>query len=62
MKFNKGDKVYIIEGPNPDLFCPNPSRIGEEATIEGPAGIPNFYHLEEFPGLWPASFLLKEEQ
>ena len=60
MKFNKGDKVYVIEGPD-IRFCPNPDRIGEEATIQAPSAIPNFYHLEEFPGLWPASFLLKEE-
>lgn len=60
MAFNKGDKVYIIEPSNIN-FCPNPDRIGEEATIEGPSPIPNFYFLEEFPGLWPAGSLLKEE-
>lgn len=59
MKFNKGDKVYIIEGPNM-MFCPNPDRIGELVTIEGESPIPHFYHLEEFPGIWPASFLCKE--
>ena len=56
-KFNPGDKVYIVEGPDLN-YCPNPSRIGEEATIEGQSPIPNFYFLEEFPGLWPAAFLL----
>lgn len=60
MTFNKGDKVYIIEGSRPD-FCPNPDRIGEMATVEGPSQLPNFYFLEEFPGLWPAAFLLKVE-
>lgn len=47
MKFNKGDKVYIIDNPNP-LFCPNPDRVGELATIDEESQVPNFYHLEEF--------------
>lgn len=55
--FNKGDRVYIIEGPN-DTFCPNTDYIGETATIDSPSPIPHFYFLEEFPGLWPAAFLL----
>ena len=61
MKFNKGDKVYIIENQNP-AFCPNPYRIGELATIDEESPIPNFYFLEEFPGLWPAGSLLKTEE
>lgn len=59
-KFNKGDKAYIIEGPNL-MFCPNPDRIGELVTIDCESGCPNFYLLEEFPGLWPAAFLVKAE-
>ena len=55
--FNKGDRVYIIQGPN-NMFCPNPDRIGETVTIDEPSQVPNFYFLEEFPGLWPAAFLL----
>lgn len=61
MKFNKGDKVYIIDNPNP-RFCPNPDRVGELVTIDEESQVPNFYYLEEFPGLWPAGSLLKVEE
>lgn len=62
LKFNKGDKVYIIEGPNPEMFCPNQDLVGELVTIDEESGCPNFYWLEEFPGIWPAGCLLKAEE
>ena len=55
-KFKPGDKAWVIEGPVMS-FCPNPDRIGESVTIEGESQVPNFYHLVEFPGLWPVAFL-----
>jgi hypothetical protein len=59
-KFNRGEKAYIIENSNP-AFCPNPDRIGELVTIDEESKMPNFYYLEEFPGLWPAGCLVKAE-
>lgn len=60
-QFKKNMRVYLVPGVDDDKFCPNPELLGEIATIEEPSKIPGFYHLEEFPGLWPAANLVPVE-